>query len=132
MIPKIIHYCWFGNNAYPENIKNCMLSWGKILKDYQIRRWDESNFDVHYNKYTKQAYNAKKYAFVSDYARLWALYNYGGVYMDCDVMVLKPLDGFLRHGFFSSCENRREPQYIVTATMGARKGHPFVKALLDD
>lgn len=132
MIPKIIHFCWFGNSDYPDNIKNCMETWGKILKDYQIKCWNENNFDIHCNIYVEQAYERKKLAFVSDYARLFAIYNYGGIYLDSDVRVFKSLDRFLDHGFFSGYENKSTPQYMITGTMGSVKKHPFVKACLDD
>lgn len=132
MIPKILHFCWFGGNPFPDDIKSCMDSWQDILGDYELMRWNEDNFDIHRNKYVEQAYEKKKWAFVSDYVRLWALYEYGGIYCDCDVRVFKPLDPFLSHAFFSGYEHKAYPQYIPTATMGAEKGHPFIKYLLDD
>lgn len=93
-IPKVIHYIWFGNNDLPEEAIACIESWKKFCPDYEIKRWDESNFDLSSNNYVKQAYEAKKWAFVSDYARLWILVNEGGIYMDTDVEVLKSLDPF--------------------------------------
>lgn len=132
MIPKIIHYCWVGGAPYPKQIKDCMATWKKVLRGYEFIRWDESNFEISCNKYTEQAYARGKWAFVSDYIRLWALYNYGGIYLDTDVRVLKPFDRFLTHGFFSGYENKRLLEKIPTCTMGAEKGHPFIKLLLDD
>lgn len=132
MIPKILHFCWFGGNDYPDDIKSCMDTWRDILGDYEFMRWDEGNFDIHRNKYAEQAYNERKWAFVSDYVRLWALYEYGGIYCDCDIRVLKPLEPFLSHALFSGYENKAHPQYIPTGIIGAEKGHPFIKYLLDD
>ena len=87
MIPKIIHYCWFGESEKSALHIKCIESWKKYLPDYEIKEWNESNFDVNTVAYVKQAYDAKKYAFVSDYARLYALYNFGGIYFDLDVEV---------------------------------------------
>lgn len=78
MIPKIIHYCWFGRNPLPDSAKKCIESWRKFFPVYEIKEWNEDNFDVHLIPYVEEAYNAKKYAFVSDYARFWILYFYGG------------------------------------------------------
>lgn len=104
-IPKIIHYCWFGGKPLPPLAEKCIASWKKYLPDYEIKRWDESNFDVNIIPYTQQAYEAKKYAFVSDYARFWILYNYGGLYFDTDVEVIKPMDDIIAAGPFMGCEN---------------------------
>ena len=82
MIPKVIHYCWFGRNPLPKSAQKCIASWRKYLPDYEIKEWNESNFDVNIIPYTAEAYKAKKYAFVSDYARFWILYKYGGLYFD--------------------------------------------------
>lgn len=105
-----------------------MESWHKILPDYEIKEWNEDNFDINYNTYTKQSYEAKKYAFTSDVIRLYALYIEGGVYMDTDVMVYKPLDDFLQEKAFTGFEC---VGYPVCATMGAEKGNPIIKELLD-
>lgn len=96
MIPKIIHYCWFGGNPLPELAQKCIASWKKFLPDYEIKEWNESNYDVRKIPYIEQAYNAKKYAFVSDYARFDILYQYGGIYFDTDVEVIKPFDEILK------------------------------------
>lgn len=91
MIPKIIHYVWFGGKPYPAKIQYCIDSWKRVLPDYEFIRWDESNFDVNSVKFTKQAFEAGVWAFVSDYVRIKALYEYGGWYLDTDVEVLRPL-----------------------------------------
>ena len=104
MIPKIIHYCWFGRNPLPESAKKCIDSWRKFLPDYEIKEWNEDNFDVNIIPYTQQAYEAKKYAFVSDYARFWILYHHGGVYFDTDVEVIRPMDDIIKKGPFMGRE----------------------------
>lgn len=104
MIPKIIHYCWFGKGLMPKSQKDCIKSWKKIMPDYKIIRWDESNFDVNFCEYTKEAYKIKKYAYVSDVARLKALSDFGGVYLDTDVEVFEKMDKYLNANFFSAIE----------------------------
>lgn len=111
MIPKIIHYCWFGRNPLPESAVKCINSWMKYFPDYEIREWNEDNFDVNIIPYTREAYEAKKYAFVSDYARMWILYHHGGLYFDTDVEVIKPMDDIVERGPFMGIE--------VEATEGA-------------
>ena len=128
MIPKIIHYCWFGEKEKPDAVKNCMESWKRFMPNYELKEWNESNFDINYNDYTKRSYEAKKWAFVSDVARLYALYKEGGIYMDTDVLVYQPLDKFLKHSFFTGFEQSHFP---VTATMGAEKGNKLIKEMLD-
>lgn len=105
MIPKVIHYCWFGGNPLPKSAQKCIASWRKYLPDYEIKEWNESNFDVNIIPYTAEAYKAKKYAFVSDYARFWILYKYGGLYFDTDVEVIKNMDDIIAKGPFMGCEN---------------------------
>lgn len=105
MIPKVIHYCWFGRNPLPPLATKCIASWKKFLPDYEIKEWNEDNFDVNIIPYTKEAYEAKKYAFVSDYARFWILYRYGGIYFDTDVEVIKPLDDIIERGGFMGLES---------------------------
>ena len=109
MIPKIIHYCWFGGKPLPALARKCIASWRKYLPEYEIKEWNESNFDVNIIPYTEQAYKAKKYAFVSDYARIWILYKYGGIYFDLDVEVIKSLDSIISAGPFMGCENKYIP-----------------------
>jgi len=105
MIPKVIHYCWFGGNPLPKSAQKCIASWKKYLPDYEIKEWNESNFDVNVIPYTAEAYKSKKYAFVSDYARFWILYKYGGLYFDTDVEVIKNMDDIIAKGPFMGCEN---------------------------
>lgn len=128
-IPKIIHYCWFGGNPLPELAQKCIASWEKYCPDYEIIRWDESNFDLNYNDYVREAYEAKKWAFVSDVARLYALVNHGGIYMDTDVEVLKPLDGLLHYEAVSGFEMGT---HILTGLMACRKGQELFVELLHD
>ena len=104
MIPKIIHYCWFGRNPLPESAQKCIASWRKFFPDYEIVEWNEDNFDVRSIPYTAQAYDAKKYAFVSDYARFKILYEHGGIYFDTDVEVIRPFDDILARGAFMGYE----------------------------
>lgn len=121
MIPKRIHYCWFGRNKLPELANRCIASWKQVLPDYEIVRWDEDSFDVNSNQYVKEAYEAKKYAFVSDYVRLYAMCTQGGIYMDTDVQVVRPLDSYLCHQAFSGFENVHS---IPTGIMACEKGFP--------
>ena len=104
MIPKIIHYCWFGRKPLPELALKCIASWKKFLPDYEIKEWNEENFDVNQIPYTAEAYKCKKYAFVSDYARFKIIYEHGGIYFDTDVEVIKPLDEIIAKGFFFGME----------------------------
>ena len=104
MIPKIIHYCWFGGNPLPELALKCIESWKKFLPDYEIKEWNESNYDIRKIQYISQAYDAKKYAFVSDYARFDILYEYGGIYFDTDVEVLRSLEEIIKKGAFAGVE----------------------------
>ena len=104
MIPKTIHYCWFGRNPLPESARKCIASWRKFFPDYEIIEWNEDNFDVHAIPYTSQAYEARKYAFVSDYARFKILYEHGGIYFDTDVEVIRPFDDILARGAFMGFE----------------------------
>ena len=105
MIPKKIHYCWFGRGPMPELALKCLNSWKVNLPDYELIVWNEDSFDITTNQYVKEAYESRKFAFVTDYVRLYALYHYGGIYMDTDVEVLKPLDNFLNHKAFTGCED---------------------------
>lgn len=136
MIPKIIHYCWFGRNPLPKLAQKCIASWKKFFPDYEIKEWNEDNFDVNIIPYTQQAYEAKKYAFVSDYARFWILYHYGGVYFDTDVEVIKPMDDIIERGAFMGIEvpanGLASPQVAPGLGMGATPGLGFYKALIDN
>ena len=127
-IPKTIHYCWFGRGEKPAIVKKCINSWKNTLEDYEIIEWNEDNFDINSNEYVKEAYENKKYAFVSDYVRVHALYHMGGIYLDTDVEVYKSLDEFLEEDSFWGFE---EKNYIATSTIGAKKGNELIKQFLD-
>lgn len=127
-IRKVIHYCWFGRGPLPKIAIKCIDSWKKHLPDYSIVRWDENNFDITSNLFAKEAYGQKKFAFVSDYVRLFVLYKYGGIYMDTDVEVVNSLDRFLDNDAFSGFESKRS---IPTGIMGAKKGSEIIKTFLD-
>lgn len=162
MIPKIIHYCWFGGNPLPELAQQCIASWRKFLPDYEIWQWTESNvnenvnenehrsfdrvmtFDVNSIPYTAEAYRQKKYAFVSDYARFWVLYKYGGIYFDTDVEVIRPMDDIINRGNFMGFEvnpdgentpGRYAPRYCFAVALGLGFGisnnHPFMKKMME-
>lgn len=105
MIPKKIHYCWFGRAPLPDLAIRCIASWKQYLPSYEVVEWNEENFDIQSILYTKEAYENKKYAFVSDYARFWILYNYGGVYFDTDVELIRPMQELLDQGPFIGCEH---------------------------
>lgn len=133
MIPKIIHYCWFGRNPLPSSAKRCIASWKKYLPDYEIKEWNEDNFDVNRIPYTRDAYAAKKYAFVSDYARFWVLYHYGGVYFDTDVEVIRPMDEFIAKGPFMGWEKPGSTGvYSIAPGLGlaANKEQPLYQEIL--
>lgn len=136
MIPKVIHYCWFGRNPLPDYAKKYIASWRKYLPGYEIKEWNEDNFDVNIIPYTREAYKAKKYAFVSDYARFWILYHYGGVYFDTDVEVIKNMDDIILNGPFMGIENlATEDKYETVGAglgLGAEKGMEFYKRVLDN
>ena len=127
-IPRIVHYCWFGKGEKPKLIQRCIASWKRLLPEYEIREWNEDNYDVEMIPYTAQAYKIKKYAFVSDYARLWLLKQYGGFYLDTDVEVLKPLEAFRQHPCFFGFESDRNvnPGLI----MGCKANHPILSELM--
>ena len=128
MIPKVIHYCWFGRGELPELAVKCIASWKKVLPDYQIKEWNESNFDLNLYLYAKQAYDNKKYAFVTDVVRLYALQTEGGIYMDTDVEMLQPLDAFLNHTAFSGFESDSS---LPTGIMASIRSGRWVSELLN-
>lgn len=133
MIPKKIHYCWFGRNPLPESAKKCIASWRKFLPDYEIIEWNEDNFDVHSIPYTAQAYSVGKYAFVSDYARFKILYEHGGLYFDTDVEVIRPMDDIVAAGPFMGFEiDVADPSVGVNPGLGlgAFPGMDFFKTIL--
>ena len=129
-IPKVIHYCWFGKGELPKMAKKCIKSWKKYCPDYEIICHNEDNFDVTQNPYMKEAYDAKKWAFVSDYARLKVIYDHGGIYLDTDVELLKPLDDLLEKKAYIGFD---ENGLVATGLgFGAEKGNAVVAALLKD
>lgn len=137
-IPKVIHYCWFGGKPLPKMAKKCIKSWKKYLPDYEIKQWDESNFDVNIIPYTAEAYKAGKYAFVSDYARYWILNQYGGIYFDTDVEVIKPLDDIISRGSFMGCQNKYNPEKTALSLavapglgLACYPHHPFYGEMVD-
>ena len=130
MIPKIIHYCWFGKKDLPPEAKRCIASWKKMCPDYVIIRWDENNFDVNQNPFIKAAYEAKKWAFVSDYARLKVVYDNGGIYLDTDVELRKNLDSLREHGCYIGIQQN---EFLCTTGLGfgATKSNPVVLKMLE-
>lgn len=130
MIPKKIHYCWFGRGEKPKLAQKCIESWKKHFPDYEIIEWNEDNFDVNVNPYTKKALETKKYAFLSDWVRLKIIYEEGGIYFDTDVEVLRPFDALVEYGAFLGFENS---QYINTGLgFGACAGNELVKCMLNE
>ena len=140
MIPKIIHYCWFGKGAMPELALKCLESWHRCMPDYEYKLWNEDNFDVDSTSYTKEAYEARKFAFVSDYVRLWALEREGGIYMDVDFEVYKPFDDLLTWKSFAGFEGSNHSPLMmgviaseahgewVTEMLEAYQGRHFLNA----
>ncbi|QNM86254.1 mannosyltransferase [Polaribacter pectinis] len=128
MIPKIIHYCWFGNNEKPEILKKCILSWEKNCKDYKIIEWNETNSSQFTNSFYKNSLRKRKYAFVSDYIRTKALYEFGGIYLDTDMLLLKPIDKLLEYNFFSGLEVEER---VAFGLFGGIKKHRFFSEMLD-
>ncbi|MGT2941084.1 glycosyltransferase family 32 protein [Streptococcus cristatus] len=130
MIPKIIHYCWFGGNPIPEEYQRYIESWRKFYPEFEIKRWDETNFDVSISSYCLEAYREKQWAFVSDFARLYIIYNYGGIYLDTDVEVIKDLTPLIENGIgFIGFQNSLE----VNSGLGfaAAPENQCVKSMLD-
>ena len=128
MIPKIIHYCWFGRNPLPPLAIKCIESWKKYCPDYEIKEWNEDNFDLDLFPYTREAYDNRKFAFVTDVVRLYALHHEGGIYMDTDVEVLKPIDRFLTHHAFSGFEDEHN---VPTGIMASEKSGKWAKDNLE-
>lgn len=130
MIPKIIHYCWFGKGAFPQKVQDCIASWRKFLPDYEIKEWNEENFDISQScLFVREAYEKGKYAFVSDYVRLYVLLKEGGVYMDVDVEVLRPFDLsiFVQPLNFSL----EESGLIAGEFIAAEPGQKFLEKMLE-
>ncbi len=153
MIPKIIHYVWLGRGKKSPSVKRCIRSWKKVMPDYEIKEWNETNFDVNSIAWVKEAISVSKWALASDCIRLYVLYKYGGIYMDTDVMTYKPFDEFLKYDFFTSVEyhpsgfvpgkdvdenglpkpgiQRVANLGLLSATFAAAPGNPFIKDCLD-
>lgn len=128
MIPKIIHYCWLSGDPYPPLIENCINSWKKHLPEYEIKIWSKSTFDIDSIRWVKEAYQHKKYAFAADYIRFFALFNYGGIYLDADVEVLKSFNPLIEREYFIGEEAGGD---VEAAVMGAHKGLAWVKECMD-
>ena len=132
-IPKKIHYCWFGGNPKPDLALKCLKSWQKYCPDYEIIEWNESNFDVNANQYCRDAYKEKKWAFVTDYARLAILYEHGGIYFDTDVQLLRPIDDLLKHPCYMGLERADDSCKVNTGLgLGAEPSNPLIKEIMDD
>ena len=130
MIPKVIHYCWFGGKELPKLAQKCIKSWEKNCPDYEIKRWDESNFDINLCPlYVRQAYENKKWAFVTDYVRLKIIYDNGGIYLDTDVEVRKSLDKFLEYNAFFGFENGKNVN--TGSGFGAEKHSSIVERIME-
>lgn len=137
MIPKIIHYCWFGRNPLPKSAEKCIESWKLFFPDFEIKEWNEDNFDINIIPYTREAYNAKKYAFVSDFARFWILHNEGGLYFDTDVEVIRDMHPIVAEGPFMGFElnpiNKLNKKMRVNPGLGlgVDAGHHLYKEMID-
>lgn len=135
LIPKVLHYCWFGRGNKPHLIRKCLESWRRIMPEYEIKEWNEDNFDVNAIPFVRQAYAEKKWAFVADVCRFYACYNEGGIYLDTDVEVFKRFDEFLQYNFFAGTEVRTTQEGFFTtldaSAFGCVRGHWFAKACLD-
>ena len=132
MIPKVIHYCWFGGKPLPKSARKCIESWKKYLPDYEIKEWNEDNFDVNMIPYTREAYKYGKYAFVSDFARFYALYHYGGLYFDTDVEVIRPMNDVVARGAFMGIEQDADQVVVAPGLgMGGYAGMELYKRVLD-
>lgn len=128
MIPKIIHYCWFGNNPKNATIQKCLQSFKEKCPDFTIREWNEENFDVHGHPFMQKMYREKKWAFVSDYARLHILYKEGGMYLDTDMLILQDLSPLCE---YECVLGEEEPGLISAGMIGSEAGHPFIKKSME-
>ena len=131
MIPRIIHYCWFGGNPLPQSAQRCIASWRKFMPDCEIREWNEQNFDVNAHPYTRAAYAAGKYAFVSDFARYKILEEWGGIYFDTDVEAVAPIDDMLKLGAFMGLEDALPTTVSSGLVMAVEAHHPITQEMLD-
>jgi len=130
MIPKVIHYCWFGGGPLPELAEKCIASWKKYCPDYEIKRWDETNVDISSIDYMREAFEEKAWAFVSDVAKLQVIFERGGIYLDTDVEVVRPLDDLLQNSAFVGIEDSK--RITVGLGFGAEAGHQLIGELLND
>ncbi|MFC6803883.1 glycosyltransferase family 32 protein [Deinococcus caeni] len=130
MIPKKLHYVWFGGNPKSDLIKRCISSWQEHMPDYEIIEWNEDNFDITKNSYAQQAFSSKKWAFVSDFVRLKVLHEHGGIYLDSDVEVFRSFDDLLDQGAFTGFEKYMDTYSPITAVVGAVPHHPWISELL--
>lgn len=130
MIPRVIHYCWFGGGDLSESARRCLASWGAMCPGYDVRRWDETNVDVDRCRFAREAHAAGRWAFVSDYARLRVVHDHGGIYLDTDVELIRPLDSLLGYAAFFGFQ--RDATIATGLGFGATAGHPFVAALAED
>ena len=132
MIPKVIHYIWLGHNPMPKVVKKCLKSWEKFCPDYEIKRWDETNLDLNICKYAKDAYDAKKWAFASDFFRFYILQKEGGIYLDTDVLLLQSLDKFLDNKCFLGIEKSENSIFVNPGlVMGAEKNCKLLDEMVD-
>ena len=127
MIPQKIHYCWMSGEPYPELVEKCIESWKTILPEYEIIEWNKENFDYKTNMYCREAYQKKKWAFVSDFVRIKVLYDYGGIYLDSDIEVFKKFDDLLNNDAFTGFENN---EAIGPWLLASRAGNPLFKMFL--
>ncbi len=132
-IPKVIHYCWVGGNPKPSSVQYCIDSWRRVCPDYEIVEWNETNYDFTKNRYMKEAYEAEKWGFVPDYARLDIIYEHGGIYLDTDVELLKPFDSLLENDAFAGFENTGDGEYFVNfgQGFGAASKNDIIKCARD-
>ena len=130
MIPKVIHYCWFGGKQKDKLSLKCIESWKKYCPDYEIIEWNESNYDITKNQYMYEAYQAKKWAFVSDYVRLDVIYNFGGIYLDTDVEIIKPIDNLLNNKMF--CCPEKQGMIVLGLGFGAEVHNTVVQELRNE
>jgi hypothetical protein len=138
LIPKKIHYCWLSGEEMPQDILHCIDSWKGLMPDYELVCWDKNKFDLNAIPFVRECCRVKKWAFASDYIRLFAVYNEGGIYLDTDMLARKPFDDLLKYGFFISIEqnyprvnNGKERFSLQAAAFGSIKGHPFLKKCME-
>ena len=130
-IPKVIHYCWFGKNPLPKDVKKCIKSWKKYCPEYEIKEWNENNFDINFNEFVKKAYEQRCWAFVSDYARLKILYDNGGIYLDTDVELIKNMDFLLKNKCYFG-QQQKGRKVATGLGFASVKGHKILRELMYD